>query len=300
MHLGKIRPLFKIRDYTFAGLAKLLNGKREISQEQNLNAYTRLFIVNEKTVIKIYTSSPELAKQNVDNLLLMRRRDDLASIKELVMPTSLIRVHGKIVGYSMPYIFGCSLYQLLEAEKVSDKVKLSAFNQLADVIRTMPEDVSIGDLHGENVMVDADNRIHLIDIDGFSLRDGHSLTMPHCSCFPNIIGKYNTPDGTAIVSKDSDIFCFFHLLLTWLSGSELSMSNYSRQQYFKYLSDIIQNMDLLVDIEALNSPSPNTLGGYRLSEILSDKEALKYETFLRRTGLILEEEKAAKVLETYL
>lgn len=289
--------MFNIQNYKLGELQDMLEGKEEISQENNFNAYTRLFITDEKTVIKLYVSSPERAQRNIENLMLLRNRNDLENLCELVMPTSLISIQNKIVGFSMPYIQGCSLNTFLSDRHISDKLKFSVFEQLAHLICKMPEDVFMGDLHGGNVLVDSDCKIHLIDIDGFSLKDGYQMTVPH---LPDVDRKYKRADGTDIISRESDIYCFYRLFLYWISDSPLALEEYHRGQYLQYLLENGAAQELVSDIERLFFQKiPNTLNFHLTRQFCNHISYFKYETFLNNTGLIEREKMAEYILDKY-
>ncbi len=290
--------MFEICNYTLNELQELLKGKTEISQELNHNAYTRLFIIDEKTVVKIFVSSPELAVKNIDNLLLMRNRDDLEVLSELTMPTELIRIQNEIIGYSMPYIQGCTLNKFLTDKHISDKFKISAFKQLACLICSMPEDIFIGDLHGENVLIDSNYKIHLIDIDGFSLKDGHCLTVPQSA--PNIVGKYIDDEGNRIISRNSDIYCFYNLFLNWIADSPFAMSDFYRVRYIQYLKENGFPLEIYEDVCRQYQSLPNTLHFHVSTEWNSRHHCFCFKQFLNKTGLDVREKEAEKILDQYL
>lgn len=289
--------LFKIQDYTSKSLQRLLEGKAEISQENNYNAYSRLFITDKKTVVKLYVSSPELAKKNTENLLTLSSRCNLDTMAELVLPTELIRFQNQIIGYAMPYIQGRSLNHFLADSCVSDQAKFSVFKQLSQLICELPGDVFIGDLHGENVLVDSEFKIHLIDIDGFSIGKEHQLTAPN---LPNICGKYRRKDGTQIISRDSDIYCFYYLFLTWISGSPLVMSEYYHERYVQFLEGSDLPQEILFDVSRLYLSGHNTLNYNWVEKSIFSPYRYRYEYFLSKTGLDAEEEAAARILDAFL
>ncbi len=287
--------MFEVVSYCIKELNDMLKQTQEISQANNYNAYTRLFIVGNETVVKLYVSSPELAEKNIHNLLLMRERSDLDKLKELALPTALISVENKIVGYMMPYIKGITLEDFLHNPNIPDSSKVSVFEQLAHLICNLPNDVFIGDLHARNILIDFEYKIHLIDIDGFSLSGGYSQTVP---CLPNIVNKYKTPNGTEIISRNSDIYCFYYLFLTWIADSPIVLSDYYRTKYTQFLKENGLPCDICNDIENLYQECPNTLS-FNIPLVLN-YDALCYNCFLKKTGLFNEETVAEKILTEYL
>lgn len=154
-------------------------GDNEISQEYNANSDARLFILPDNTrVIKLFTNLGYSTAKNMDNLMAISRimrREDYPSI---ILPSALISLQGHIVGYEMDCVSGVDFGDALQSARHTHQQKIEWFNQLAGIIISLPEGVFVGDLHAQNVMVRNDNNIVLVDIDGFSLENQHSLTGP--------------------------------------------------------------------------------------------------------------------------
>ena len=290
--------MFPTEDYTPAALDEWLVGKEEISQENNPNAYTRLFITDRQRVTKLFVDQPELTRQNLCNLRLLQNHAALKAIPALVMPLSLFCLEGRPIGYTMPYIPGRTLTDYLADPSLGRTGQLDVLAQLAEVICALPEDVFIGDLHGENVLVDPIGRIHLIDIDGFSLRDGFQLTVPRLA--PDIPGKYVEQNGRPMVNRDSDIYCFYHLFLCWLAGNSYVMTEYYFPRYIRYLERQDFPPSLISHMEKLTAPGKNLLDARAIRKINPNSHYLSFQTFLEETGLLSREKQAEKILDRYL
>ena len=154
----------------------ITNIQGEISQQENKNAYTRLFLIGETSVAKICCQSLDKMAKNLTNLRLICQTIEYADFPELVLPTALIEHKGITVGYVMPYIRGVCLDEAIINPHIADKIKIDWFNQLANLILKLPPFIHLGDLHGRNIIIDTNNRIRLIDVDGFPVDSGHALT----------------------------------------------------------------------------------------------------------------------------
>ena len=207
------------------------------------------------------------------------------------MPTAIATDGGRIVGYLMPYHPGRSLYGYLEDPSVDASAKLAAFVQLAGVLKRLPPGVFVGDLHGDNVIVDGSGRIHLIDLDGFSVRPRYLLTCPLSSLAsswePLRLRKYRGPGGAFRVSRDSDIFCYFRLLLMWIMGG-IDFTTYTVGELFRYL-DYLESAgfseETLRMLRRLFRPGANRIDPRAIAGIdAAAAEEYGYGVYLRKTG----------------
>ena len=120
----------------------------------------------------------ELSKKNIANLLLIVQNKKIRKITEIVLPLDIIRDTTTVLGYTMPYIEGKSLEEYLLDKKLSNSKKLDVLIELARVINTMPRGIYIGDLHSNNVVIDEKGSVHIIDVDGFSIKKGYQMSCP--------------------------------------------------------------------------------------------------------------------------
>lgn len=67
-------------------------GTNELSQDGNFNAYTRLFIVDNSVVAKVYFKNPILARKNIRNIELICNEPNLHNLSALVIPLELRRL----------------------------------------------------------------------------------------------------------------------------------------------------------------------------------------------------------------
>jgi hypothetical protein len=160
--------------------------KNRIIQYDNYNSNSELFI-NGDTIFKIYNGDSELDTFNKSVIKnIFNKYKYLSNINELVIPSSILIYNNHIVGFSMPYIEGNSLEEIINKDKDYDMKNI--FNSLLSVIikcEELPFDFSIGDMHEKNIIVDKDNNVKIIDPDSYII-DNNKL----CIDGEYLVGKY--------------------------------------------------------------------------------------------------------------
>lgn len=236
---------------------------QEISQAENLNATARLWIQPDQTVFKEYVIRNELTYQNIVNLLLISKIKNLYKFPEIVMPLTIVRDSDQVLGYTMPYVSGITLNDFLDNKNISNYRKLNVLISLADVINRMPKGVYIGDLHAKNIIVDEKDKIHLIDIDGFSLRKGYQISCPAEYWLKDTIWFLNKKywkNGKFVISNNTDIICWYMIFIRWLmNASPLMYTQEEVCRYFSYLKSIGFPTSIYDDILRLSSRRCNII-----------------------------------------
>lgn len=247
-------------NYT-ATVPKDLKFDNEISQKENLNANTHLWIQSNGTVYKQYAIYNEVTDKNISNLTKIMKIKSLKHIPELSLPLAVYsNSDGKVDGYLMEYHNMHPLSHYIDER--NHMVVLKAFQQLSDVIDKLPKTVYIGDLHAGNVLVGQES-IRLIDIDGFSLKYGHKISCPLDAFSGHSIfyqRKYCDRMGNFYISRDSDICCVLWLFLSYLM--ETNPFDYTEDElrhYFLFLKDLGLPQDLYKMVNCMMSPKRNYL-----------------------------------------
>lgn len=226
---------------------KMINLKDgiKIQQENNFNSYSSLFIVDNE-VIKIYTDRYDKVKFNVITLkLLFKKEKYLRKIKELVLPNKLIKHKNNIVGFSMPYIEGLTLEEIINNNSYSEKEIEEIFIKILKVIielSKLPFDFCLADLHEKNVIVDSSKNIHLIDCDGFVIDDNQMVIDGSI-----LMGKYleqkNKDEDLNGVSVSGDYFCLLCMVINYIFKNKIhtidDLKDFSEYLDDKYLNKII-------------------------------------------------------------
>ena len=226
---------------------KMINLKDgiKIQQENNFNSYSSLFIVDNE-VIKIYTDRYDKVKFNIITLKsLFEKEKYLRKIKELVLPNKLIKHKNNIVGFSMPYIKGLTLEEIINNNSYSEKEIEEIFIKILNVIielSKLPFDFCLADLHEKNVIVDSNKNIHLIDCDGFVIDDNQMVIDGSI-----LMGKYleqkNKYEDLNGVSVSGDYFCLLCMVINYIFKNKIhtidDLKDFSEYLDNKYLNKII-------------------------------------------------------------
>lgn len=226
---------------------KMINLKDsiKIQQENNFNSYSSLFIVDNE-VIKIYTDRYDKVKFNIITLKsLFEKEKYLRKIKELVLPNKLIKHKNNIVGFSMPYIKGLTLEEIINNNSYSEKEIEEIFIKILNVIielSKLPFDFCLADLHEKNVIVDSNKNIHLIDCDGFVIDDNQMVIDGSI-----LMGKYleqkNKDEDLNGVNVSGDYFCLLCMVINYIFKNKIhtidDLKDFSEYLDDKYLNKII-------------------------------------------------------------
>lgn len=289
-------------------------GKDEISQQHNPNANARLFIVeNQRRVAKIYNgfvcdaeSSRTIAftsgvEKNIENLIKISQLLPADRFPQLTLPTTLISFCGQIVGYEMPYIVGADLGTALLDPRYSHKKKVDWFNQLVDIILSLPEGVFVGDLHLQNVFVRDDGTVALIDVDGFSLASGNLLTCP-AMYIEDLPAKYYNPNGCLNVSRETDILCLFRMFFRYLfDGQDIAHFPADWKACLpEYLKKRGTDSNLVAAVAALFSDDENIIQPEIFTCFVDTSPLAEYQMFLALTGLDNREFMAAEYIDAII
>lgn len=270
---------------------KMLNLKDgiKIQQENNFNSYSSLFIVDNK-VIKIYTDRYDKVKFNIITLKsLFKKEKYLRKIKELVLPNKLIKHKNNIVGFSMPYIKGLTLEEIINNNSYSEKEIEEIFIKILNVIielSKLPFDFCLADLHEKNVIVDSNKNIHLIDCDGFVIDDNQMVIDGSI-----LMGKYleqkNKDEDLNGVNVSGDYFCLLCMVINYIFKNKIhtidDLKDFSEYLDDKYLNKIITRASDIKNFKLTQSDIEMLF-----SQINYYNE--KYETYQNDIGKLLEVE----------
>ncbi len=277
----------------------------EISQEGNLNANSRLFVLGDAQVAKVFYKNEEGAQKNLHNLKLIDRSVGRNDFPELALPSSYILHEGQPIGYIMPYITGVCLSEALLDVTIPFASKIGWFNELAGLISRLPSFIHIGDLHTHNVMIGENGRISLIDIDGFTVDGGYELTCPmhyEESLARNIYTeKYFYQDAKTRIGRNSDIYCLFVLFFNFLMNGYNPYLFYPEwvDAFFHYLLSKEVDRDVVHMFAQITKEDDNYLIPSCFDCFSTDESHFSYEDFLFSSGLLEVETRADAFLRQF-
>lgn len=166
-----------------------------------------------------------------------------------VLPSRLLSVDEKIVGFSMPLIKGVTLQEVLNDSDIDINTKVKYLKEIGDILdemkRLREENESmnffLNDLHDKNIMVDLDNgKLHVVDLDSCRINGNHPFLSKFLSSFgiiKNYPFKYHKADiscgGEFVADENSDLYCYAMIVLDFLA--KIRVNSLDEKDYFGYL-----------------------------------------------------------------
>lgn len=270
------------------------------------NTECELYIKNTKDkgkilIKKFFIREGDYLGKKLKNLnTLMYYKNSLESVKELILPSSLVIVGGEIVGYSMEFIDkNINLLNYLRSlnNSLEDKVKylkcIGSILEEINNIKDFPYDFSLGDLHEGNFIIDKNGLLKVVDIDSSYISNNEPFPAKYLSINPllkDLSYKYITNDkGDIIPNRNTDIYCYIIIILNTLANQDmykLNINDFFR--YINYLEDIGINKDFLFSIERIyqSGDNKNPLEYLNSLDIKKAYQANKL-VYKQRTGFIL-------------
>lgn len=191
--------------------------KNKIKQFNNDNANSELFIYNNE-VLKIYIKNDSIVDYNISVVMkLLSKKEYANKIKELVLPNDLIIYNNNIVGFSMPYINGATLDEIIQNNLLSDDDIYNLFLKLLDTIERLEEltfKLSIGDIHEKNIIIDNDFNINIIDCDSFIIDNNKLIDNGNC-LIGKYINRYFNNDILKNTKQSTDYFSLLCMVLNY-------------------------------------------------------------------------------------
>lgn len=239
------------------------------------NTECKLYIKNSKEkgkllIKKFYINEGDYLGKKLKNLnTLIYYKNTLSTIKELVLPDSLVIAGGEIVGYSMHFIDkNTNLLNYLRSYSISLEDKIKYLKDIGTVLeeiknlKNFPYTFSLGDMHEANFIIDCKGNLKVVDIDSSYISNNEPFPSKYLSLNPllkDLSYKYITNDkGDIIPSSNTDIYSYIIIILNTLSNSEiykLNINDFFR--YMNYLEDIGISRDFLFTIERIYQSGDN-------------------------------------------
>ena len=160
--------------------------KNRIIQHNSYNSNSELFQYGD-IIFKIYNGENESTSFNkcvINNIF--NKYSHLNIIDELILPEKILIYNMHTVGFSMPFIEGTLLEEIISKDLNYNMKKI--FLNLLNVINKfdeLPFEFCIGDMHEKNIIIDSNNNVKIIDPDSFII-DNNKL----CINKKYLVGKY--------------------------------------------------------------------------------------------------------------
>lgn len=269
----------------------------EISQDGNTNAYSKLLLLSQcGHVAKVCYKEYDLWNKNFTNLELICKQVNVKDFPEIVFPTHLLEHKGNIIGYLMPYIDGKTFDKILFNREISKQRVLFVFDKLSSIIRRLPNNIHLGDLHAKNIIVANNGNVFLIDVDGFSVDNGYHLTCPldyDTDHFDNSLkSKYFNEDSTIKIGRNTDIYCLLEMFLIWLLNG-INPLRFSKRRWALFLEYLLIKgipHQVVVMFDRMLKEGDNYLIHSPFSHFDGIIDSLSYRDYLSIMGIQAEED----------
>lgn len=212
-------------------------------------------------------------------------------------PDYLISVSGHIQGFSIPFVDGINLAELLSNKEISLEEKKyylarvgEILNQLRAIRNCTPlKDIYIGDLHSSNFIANLDNKkLSVIDLDSCKIKGNKTSVSRYLNDFGllnNVKGKYHfitdgSEPGLVKADENTDLYCYCIMILSFLYGrgvDSLSLEEY--YNYLEYLQKIGINTGLIDAFVNLVSNKNNSNPG-PFVESLNEEQVCRAKSYV--------------------
>lgn len=196
---------------------------------------------NEELLFKSFFNFDERKKKIIQKLEKVQRK---YSIKELEIPTTLVKINDNFTGLSIKKIKGNNLSLVLSNDKISISQKINYLKQVGKVLDNLSRlrkkynynNFFLNDIHEDNCIIDNNNKIHIIDLDSsvFSKKDWFQSKYL-CHVRNSKLKKYNDFG----INQDTDYYCYCIMILNFLFQRKIQNLSYEEfDQYLDYLDKI--------------------------------------------------------------
>lgn len=209
---------------------------------------------NDTLLKKFYNTNGPVFSNKLYTINELLDNKGVIDIPELVMPSSLAAIDGKVVGYTMPFIPNINFQEVMDSNEFSAEQKIAYLKEIGELLEkikqvrehTTVQDFYLNDIHENNfVLNQKTGRINVVDLD--SCKIGHNLTAAARYLTPTsqlpLISKY-TPltrsvGGVYKVSENTEIYCYIIMIFNYLFGANISKISISDfYVYLEYLAKI--------------------------------------------------------------
>lgn len=218
------------------------------------SAISKVFLLDEKEVVKVYNSS---YLKGINRRRALERKIQASStikLKELVLPKKIILINGNFAGYTMDYIKGESYLDIAIAPYRNLDLINKEYLEIEKIIKKFhKEGIIVPDLLNLTNIIVTEDGLRFIDYDGMQIRDNkassvskilkkdirHSSTIKYC----NHLGLYTE-------ELDKKSLLILYILITFNNLiNDINMDNNRFEKIDKLLEELnISQEDKLKEI----------------------------------------------------
>ena len=260
----------QLKKYKKLKLSKDIPNTESIIYEMSDNKLLKVLFIKERESLasKLYTVS------------LLSDYEEKINIKELVIPQELVSIDGLVSGFTIPYIKGENLGEILKNPKVQTKTKIDLLKKIGLFIHKLEKshagniNFNFGDLHPYNILVNKEG-LHFIDLDSSYLGTGYPQPGFYVSVskeLEKLPKKYNqTEKGIVIPNDNTDLYCYNMMILEFIAKEKIyRLKEEELYDYLEYLREVGYCDRLLDSFQRLYTKA-NNINPYECIDTLDDK-----------------------------
>lgn len=265
------------------------------------NTECELLIIEDKefwkkhhTLVKRYLqTSGEYFSNKLYTISALIDNRNILQIPELILPSSLFAIDGKIEGFTMPLIErNFNLGTFLNSKNVSLSKKMKALQSIWHLLeKTMKLEgleggFFLGDIHEWNFIYDIEKGIYrAVDLDSSKIGNNNPSVSRYLTTndkISHLSNKYPIAEnGKHISNVQTTMLSYIYMILNTISSVKihrLSIEEY--YSYLQYLKDRGMPSELIDMFALIYTPSKNKIDVEILGEFtIKDEKVLTYDSF---------------------
>lgn len=284
----------KTKSYTIRQFDKMKKYvlDRDIPNTESVLYFTKIkdnYNYKDYILKKLYITSADSLTNKLSTVLMLGDYGEKLDVPELVLPEHQVLIDGKISGFTVPYIKGKNLGQVINDFHTPNEDILKYFAKVGMVLEKVQQNSSyvfpgdlkfqFGDLHPYNILVDENDNLKFVDLDSAYL--GSRLPNPSMYLVTskellNNVQKYPVVNldyiGLNIPNDQTDLYCYNMMILEFLAKDKIrnkSIEDY--YGYIGYLQSLGYGPDILESFFRLPINKENINPYEYLDEIPKDK-----------------------------
>lgn len=205
---------------------------------------------NEKKVLKkLFLDEGNIFSNKLYTINSLIDNRSVINMEELAIPEKLAVVSSKVVGYTMPYVEGTNLADVIFDKNVSHKEKIEYFKQVGEILEKIKnirkhtdiDDFYLNDLHESNLIINKEtNKINIVDMDSCRINGNKPFATRYLSGqgLRKLPNKYHVNEdnkylGYIIANEDTDLYCYNIMVLNYLFKG--SVNRLTEEEFYTYL-----------------------------------------------------------------
>ena len=204
-------------------------------------------------------------------------------IPELVLPQKLVVNNGRLIGYTMDYIEGNNLKELIDDKKYDNLEMIRHLKEIGVILEKINKlnkyktcNFHLNDIHEANFVVDKEKHIRVVDIDSCKIGNNIPVCAKYLTPFSQIDElpeKYKKCADTRIgyiePDMNTDLYCYNIMILNYLYKDNIQKLDIAEfYSYLNYLNSIGFPYELLDCFSVLYQYN-NNVNPYELLELIT-------------------------------